>query len=318
MNLAQRVRELFAAVAGALVVAAASTAMAAEACQPERPLAAGLSEHHVDSGDRTRRYLLYVPRTYTGETTVPVVLDLHASGITPEVELQVTGMDRAAEEKGFIIVLPEAVRTLPQGGTTWNVPFEDGRADDVAFIGQVLDTVSEVACIDTKRVFATGFSGGGRFASELACRIPRRFAAISAVGGLRHPEGREGECRSDGHAVSIIAFHSLDDPVNPYDGESANSPTYWTYGVEEAVTRWAEWMDCPAPAGEQLSKSVRRQTYLGCRGGASLEFYRLSGSGHTWPGSRFQFPGSLGATDAAIDATVLSVQFFERFHLPGD
>lgn len=289
-----------------------------EACRLARPHAAGLSEHRIESDGRIRRFLLYVPRSYTGATAVPLVFDLQASGISPEVELQITGMEQAAEARGFIVVAPEAITDFPRGGTTWNIPHKQSGVDDVAFIGEVLEAVNEAVCVDKTSVYAVGFSGGARFASELACRMPDRFAAISAVGGLRHPVGSEGQCQSDTHAVSIIAFHSVDDPVNPYDPDTAKSPPYWTYSVEEAVNRWADGMACSAHGQERLSDAVRKLTYSQCRDGAMVALYRLSGSGHTWPGSSFRFPDGLGATDAATDATTLSLHFFEQFRLARD
>jgi polyhydroxybutyrate depolymerase len=286
---------------------------ASEHCQPSRPHAAGLTEHRVEVDGLTRTFMLHVPRSYTGETAVPLVFDLQASGISPAVELQVTGMDRAAEETGFVVVLPQAAKAFPGGGTTWNVPFEDGDADDVGFVEKVIEAVGERLCIDTARVYAAGFSGGARFASELACKLPNKFAAISAVAGLRHPQGHEGACRTGAPAVPIIAFHSTDDPVNSFEHEPERSPPYWTYGVEEAVSRWSGLMKCQPPAEEQLSETVRRLTWGDCRDGARIEFYRLSVSGHTWPGSSFAFPEELGTTDRTLDATSLTVRFFDRF-----
>jgi polyhydroxybutyrate depolymerase len=284
-----------------------------EGCQPSRPHAVGLTEHRVEVDGLTRSFLLHVPRSYTGETAVPLVFDLQASGISPAVELQVTGMDRAAEEAGFVVVLPQAAMPFAGGGATWNIPFRDGEVDDVDFVEQILETIGARLCIDSTRVYAAGFSGGARFASELACKLPNKFAAIGAVAGLRHPHGHEGACRAGAPVVPIIAFHSTDDPVNPFVHEPGRTPPYWTYGVEEAVSRWSGLMKCKKPAEEQLSETVRRLSHRECRDGARIEFYRLSDSGHTWPGSSFAFPDGLGTTDRTLDATSLIVQFFEHF-----
>jgi polyhydroxybutyrate depolymerase len=321
MSHAPRRKMLKAAGAFALLVGLAvsgpdgrvSASPASEHCQPSRPHVAGLTEHRVEVDGQTRTFMLHVPRSYTGATAVPLVFDLQASGISPAVELQVTGMDRAAEENGFVVVLPQAAMAFAGGGATWNVPFKDGEVDDVGFVEQVLETVGERLCTDRTRVYAAGFSGGARFASELACRLPNKFAAMGAVAGLRHPHGHEGACRAGAPAVPIIAFHSTDDPVNTYEYEPGRSPPYWSYGMEEAVSRWSGFMNCQPPAEDKLSEAIRRLTWSDCRDGARIEFYRLSDSGHTWPGSSFAFPVELGTTDRTIDATSLIVQFFERF-----
>jgi polyhydroxybutyrate depolymerase len=306
-------------IAALVIAAAAFDAHAGEAqCDPARPFEAGRSEHALDSGGLTRRFALYVPRSYSGAAAMPLVLDLHASGITPEVELQITGMEEAAEAEGFIVAAPEAVTPFPRGGHTWNIPRNPGGVDDVTFVAELLRHVSGRLCIDPARVYATGYSGGARLASEPACALSERFAAVSAVGGLRHPRGAEGACRTNGRAVPILAIHSLDDPVNPYDG-AAGSPPYWTYGVEEALRLWADRNGCEAdPAEERLSSDVTRLAWSSCRDGSAVEFYRLAGSGHTWPGSAFAFPDYLGAAEDEIDATQLSIRFFEKFRLEHD
>jgi poly(3-hydroxybutyrate) depolymerase len=43
----------------------------------------------------------------------------------------------------------------------WNVPVQDSRADDVAYIKDVIDHVESQVCIDASRIYATGFSGHG-------------------------------------------------------------------------------------------------------------------------------------------------------------
>jgi polyhydroxybutyrate depolymerase len=137
-------------------------AAAAGSCQPVRAYVAGLSEHRVQSGGRKRSFSLYVPRSYSGDRAVPIVFDLHALGVAPAIELKVTGMDKAAEEKGFVVALPAAVTPFPRGGTTWNIPYGGTGVDDVAFIKDVLETAKGLLCIDATRVYATGFSGGAR------------------------------------------------------------------------------------------------------------------------------------------------------------
>lgn len=45
--------------------------------------------------------------------------------------------------------------------------------------------MDRLACVDDDRVFATGYSGGGRMSSALACELSDTIAAIAPVAGLR-------------------------------------------------------------------------------------------------------------------------------------
>ncbi|PWE18489.1 hypothetical protein DDZ18_02470 [Marinicauda salina] len=283
------------------------------ACASGAELQTGLSAHRLETGGRERAYRLYVPHDHAGDAPIPLVVDLQASGVSPEIEFAISGLEDAAERNGFAVLLPEAVTPFPSGGHTWNVPASPDGPDDVAFIAAAIDDAAGRACVDETRVYAVGFSGGGRMASELACRTPERFAAIGAVGGLRHPGGARA-CRRADPAVSIIAFHSVDDPINPYRYEAGAAPPYWTHGVDEALSRWAATNGCAArPVVERASARAERIVYDDCRGGGRVVLHRLSGSGHVWPGSGFAFPERLGAPEPEIAATPMIVDFLSRY-----
>jgi polyhydroxybutyrate depolymerase len=312
------IRILIAGVAVACAAGLSPEAVASEAlaCPSAQPVASGLASASIESGGTLRRFSLYVPRSYRGRRAVPLVFDLQASGISPAVELQVTGMDEAAEAHGFIVALPAAATEWSRGGYTWNIPPSSDEPDDVAFVGDLLDALEAELCIDPRRIYAVGYSGGARLASQLACALPERIAAVAAVAGLRYPQLGEDGCNDGGRAVPVLAFHSLDDPVNPYRVSASAHPPYWAYGIDAALTRWAAHNGCaPAPKREHVARDIERLRYDGCRRGAAVELYRLSGTGHTWPGSDFAFPDFVGATETRIDATAIMVSFLTHYRL---
>lgn len=200
---------------------------------------------------------------------------------------------------------------------TWNVPPRAEAPDDVAFVARVLEDVALRICADTARVWVTGFSGGARMTSQRACTLPGRVAAASAVAGIRHPQGDEGDCPAQGR-VPLRAIHGAADPLNGWNATHA-SPPWWTYGVEEAMGRWAQHHGCAdTPRRERLAPGATRMRWLGCRGGSAVELVRVDEGGHTWPGTGFVFPPALqlGPTSQAVDATALTLRFFARFGLP--
>ena len=107
-----------------------------------------------------------------------------------------------------------------------------GAPDDVSFIERLVVLLEQKYCIDPKRVYATGFSGGARMASQLGCDASGVFAAIAPVSGLRLPEPLSLHPAGAGRG----SFHGTADPVDPYLGHGQK---YWTYSVPEAASRWA-------------------------------------------------------------------------------
>ncbi len=132
-------------------------------------------------------------------------------------------------------------------------------------------------CIDSDRVYATGFSGGSRMASQLACDASGTFAAVAPVSGLRRPT----PCPTT-RPVPILAFHGTADPVDPYNG---HGQAYWTYSVPQAAQDWAAQDGCsPTPPTSSPDPGSPSPATRGVRGGATVELYSITGEGHEWPG----------------------------------
>jgi len=223
---------------------------------------------------------------------MPLVLDLHGSGGSAEGQARTSGLEALAAREGFAVATLEA-----DTGRRWNVPVTGERSDDVAYALDVINSVGSLACIDRARVYATGFSGGGRMTSLLGCRLNDRLAAIAPVAGLRWP----GPC--EGRPVPVLTFHGLADPQNPYDGGVEGRGTEWMESVPEALESWAEHNGCdPEVILEDPEGPLSTMRYEACEGGAEVRLVRIDGLGHTWPREE-------------LDATAVMWEFFERHRI---
>ena len=115
------------------------------------------------SASVSRSYLLHVPPAYDGSKPVPLLVDFHAMparGCRSDSELALSGADRSGRRRHG---LPDrALRPLGRG--LERRPCCVANVDDVAFTRALVAQVSTMACIDPKRVYATGFSMGGGMA----------------------------------------------------------------------------------------------------------------------------------------------------------
>ncbi len=248
------------------------------------------------------------------------MLNLHGSGTTAADQEAFSGMDATADRDGFIVAYPQGL-IRDGAGYDWNVPGEplvggrsvpSGAADDVTFLTDLVGVLEHRYCIEPTRVYATGFSGGARTVSQLACDAPDVFAAVAPVSGLRYPM----PCPAT-RAVPVIAFHGTDDPVDPYGG---NGEAYWTYPVPKAALDWAQHNQCSStPTTAQADPGVTLTSYAGCADGGSVELYSITGEGHEWPDGptlRRALTRRLGPQSSAIDANATIWQFFEAHPLP--
>ncbi len=301
----------------------------------------------LDVGHSTA--LAYVPDSVAGKPA-PVVINLHPTG--GKGDRQLKQARKVADENGFVMLVPTGAIGPVFSGWTWNVPgvptfggdqypAEDDR-DDVKFISDAIDKLAAEVCIDESRIYAMGFSGGGRMASQLACDLSDRIASVVAIGGIRFP--REGdtelglpqsrECRPS-RAVPVQAIHGHWDAVNPWYDEAlgetpfkrpgnsdeiivANAPkqgTSWSYSGEEALERWVSFNGCAqTPKITALADGIEQRDYPGCRDDADVSLVFFKGVGHAVPGHETAW--GPGQAESTIDGYQLAWDLLKDDVLP--
>ena len=274
---------------GALPAHAQSARDASSSC--DRPHGPGVSPQRLVSGQRQRAYRLSVPPGYDGHQRLPLVLDLHGSGGTAADQARTSGLEALSAGDPFLVA------TLEAESGRWNVPVQEGRADDVAYVSDVIDHVAAQLCTDETRVYATGFSGGARMSSLLGCALGSRIAAIAPVSGLRFP----APCA--GRPMPVLTFHGLADPQNPYDGHAVGRGAEWQESVPDALKGWAIRGGCQESVIlDDPPGPLSTMRYDGCADGAEVRLIRIDGLGHRW-------------TRDEIDTTAVMWQFFKSHRL---
>jgi predicted peptidase len=136
----------------------------------------------VKVGDAERKYSVFLPNTYDGKRSYPVVLFLHGSG-----ERGNDGIMSAQVGLGAAIYNhPEdypLIAVFPQAEKTWSADSDDARAALAA-----LDDVLETYKADRNRIILTGLSMGGSGSWSIAAAHPERFAAVVPVCGRGQEE----------------------------------------------------------------------------------------------------------------------------------
>lgn len=272
MRLLQIVRQVSVTAVSVALSATAAYGQGAVTGSPscDLPHASGVTSQQLVSGQRQRTYRLFVPPGYDGHLRLPVVLDLHGSGGNSASQARTSGFETVAASERFLVA------TLDAEGGRWNVPVQDGRANDVAYVSDVIAHVAARVCADETRVYATGFSGGGRMTSLLACQLGSRLAAVAPVSGLRFP----GPCT--GRPVPVLTFHGLANPQNPYDGHAAGRGGEWLESVPDALAGWARVNSCKGDAVlDDPPGPLSTMRYDGCGSGTEVRMIRIDGLGHT-------------------------------------
>lgn len=173
------------------------------------PIAYGAQLYTMEVDGFTRRWYEYVPESVRdSEGPVPLVVCMHGRGGSAESFIDLSSMNRVAEERGFIVAFPEAsVYQQRPGGLRnvllWNGTYQGKPIDDLPFILGLIDDIKGRYAIDASRVYACGQSSGGMMTSDLAVRAPKVFAAVAPWSAIKNPD-------YDGPPPEDI------DPVVPY------------------------------------------------------------------------------------------------------
>ena len=296
-------------------------------------LAPGNHTLSISFGDRTRHYIVHVPRQSGSGRPLPLVLSFHGGGGNAQSEQDYTRMDSLADREGFLTVYPDGTGMLPRRLHTWNAGSccgyaHDHQVDDVGFVRALLDDLAKRTAIDQRRTYATGLSNGGMMSYRLAAELSDRIAAIASVAG-----GMVVDSIRSSRPVPVLHIHSVDDPRALYHGGLGPPFPYTNIRVlqpnmDSVIARWVRFDGCPAkPAvGETIhgrvgsrsaSHSATEYRYAPCAGGTEYVFWKLTGAGHTWPGAADQpWQDYVGPATDVIDANTVIWQFFQRFSLP--
>lgn len=238
---------------------------------PTGPLTPGTSTRQLMHDGLQRSFIVHVPSSYDNTKPLPLVLSFHGLGSTPSTQESMTKLDAKADAEGFVVVYPEGSHQY-----SWNAGACCGDAqtndvDDVGFARAIVTDMEGVACIDPKRVYATGFSNGGRMSYRLGCQAADVFAAIAPNAGIKSFPDLE-------HSPGCVPVRPIPllDIVGTADERIQAQPGQ--------IAEWVGLNGCTDAAPHETYRQGPHfcATYSQCRAGASVTFCQVSGVPHTW------------------------------------
>jgi len=258
-----------------------------------------------------RHYRVYVPKSYTAEEPVPLLIVFHmltGSGRTVE---WLTHFNSIAEREGFIVVYPDGYKASWAEGSGLYAADQE-RVDDVLFTSALIDKLTNEYAIDTNRVFATGFSSGGFMVQRLGCELSDKVTAIATVGATLY-KNILPTCSSQA-ALPVLMIHGMADQGVRWDG----SLEYASVG--ETVQFWVNKNGCNnEPEKRQLpdirddDTVIEEDRYADCTANNQVILFTIVGGGHTWPGGNqaVQLWGLNGKISHDMDASQMIWSFFK-------
>jgi polyhydroxybutyrate depolymerase len=292
--------------------------------------AAKLETIVINSSGLDRRTLVHFPVNIGGDAKLPLVLMFHGNGGTPENTVFETGWVDKADEKGFVIAFPEATRpdmTRPAKFGSNNPAWNDGSGrfhageqniDDIAFVAMLLDHLEAKYPIDSKRIFATGFSNGASMTFRVGSELSNRISAIAPVSGALWLDEPKLEV-----PLSLLYITGTRDPLNPIEGgelkmavgaKFKNAPDKKKPPVRDSVLKWAKLLECEASSSilNDSNPGLTTEQFPKGRRGCEIAYIQIHDHGHVWPGGKNLLPEFIvGKATNHLKAVDVIWDFFE-------
>jgi poly(hydroxyalkanoate) depolymerase family esterase len=246
----------------------------------------------------SRDYKVYVP-SHKDRRKLPLLIMLHGCTQNPDDFAMGTGMNRLAEEHGFIVAYPGQPTSANQTAC-WNwfhVTNQMHDSGEPSIIAGITRTVMVEFDIDSERVYVAGLSAGGAMAAIMGATYPELYAATGIHSGLAYGSAsdlasayaamrgtaslaasaqRKSHIKGANSHVRTIVFHGASDQtVHPSNGEMI---------LAEARVGLAGTALETQHDGFTGGRAYTRTVIADARGLHHAEYWAIEGLGHAWSG----------------------------------
>ena len=249
-----------------------------------------------------RRFYLYVPNNYSANVPIPILFNFHGGGGDPISYMNYTSdMRGLAEANNFILIYPEAIADPSTGSISWIDKATNGAPrDETLFIETIINSVSSNYSVDLDRIYACGYSEGGIFSYELACRLNNYIAGIASVSGSMLTESERSNLGfsncSPQHPTAIMLIPGTNDSnahslyhgcclgwgLDSYYLSVDQITDYWTnYNTTDNNPSVSDVSNTNTSDGS----TVQRKIWSNGQGGVEVQELKIIGGEHEWPGT---------------------------------
>jgi poly(3-hydroxybutyrate) depolymerase len=213
--------------------------------------------HSIQSGGKTRSFVLRIPDNYDNSRQYRLVFGFHWLG----------GNANSVVSESYYGLLPlsnnSTIFVAPEG---LNNGWANSGGEDVVFTDDMIRTIENDLCVDTSQRFSLGFSYGGGMSYALACARATVFRAVAIYSG-----GVISGCNGGTQPIAYLQAHGLSDNVLSISGGRS---------MRDRFVRNNGCTAANPPEPAQGSGTHTEFHYSGCSAGYPVAWYAFDG-GHT-------------------------------------
>jgi polyhydroxybutyrate depolymerase len=173
-------------------------------------------------------------------------------------------------------------------------------------------------CVDTHRIYTSGFSNGGMISQLLACKMADVFAAAAPMGSTMTIPA--DQCQPS-RPIPILMINGTSDPLVGYTSTSFAGGI----PVPQAFAKWAALDMCTGmPSNTLTMGKASCSTYAQCAAGTQVTLCSVTGMGHCVPGMKAESATNcltksgipLGMPNNDINGIQMTADFLAKYTLP--
>ena len=280
----------------------------------------GAATRTINVDNKKRTYTTYIPsKSIIGTADINVLFVFHGTNQSGTYIRDITGFNPVADSRGFVVVYPEALKR--NGSMQWDPTNGSGTAPvkDIDFIRSVIKQLEVILQGRVGKIYAAGFSNGSVMTQTVGCSINEVKGIAPVAAGM-------------GDTMLARCTLTRKIPYIGFDGTILNNKVYEKSELvkyEASVSHFALQNECstattttkiPDNGKDGTATVVTLNTYrqiwdkpAACV--PAMNYYRIEGGGHLWPGSTAYTSADLKQQDGKltkdINATILIADFFK-------
>lgn len=238
----------------------------------------GVHTVQIQSSGKTRTFEIFVPTGLVANQERPAIFMWHGYGSSPQKVMDFTQINTFSQTERWIAIYPVGTGLIKGFNGAGCCP--GANDNDVQFAKDIIAYLQSNMCLDSSRVYSTGFSNGGFMTNRLACEAADLFRGFAIHSGLL---GKDFTCNPS-KGVPILMIHGDADSTVPIYGNGQ-----WK-AFAEVAEHWVEKNTCGDESNARPSYTTDTTTcirYDSCgRNGVPFEYCSVVGLAHFWSGER--------------------------------
>ncbi|KAI4141162.1 MAG: hypothetical protein LQ340_007710 [Diploschistes diacapsis] len=274
------------------------------------------------SNNGVREYILDLPQSWKVEQPSPLIIAFHGKNQENLEFRKQTQLSEHHFNNEAIVAYPQAIDKQWTGDPA-SPPLS--QIDDIKFAGHLIEHVTQIFCVDMRRIYAVGFSNGGGLTQLLACdpTVSSKLAAVAIASGAFYldeslKEPLFGHCTPAHTPLPAMEFHGTKDPVIHYHGKG--TPDGQTFDIANWGPTWAERNGCQAGQESEntmlFGNLVERMAWKCGSSKDTVLHYCIQDFGHGWPSAQKQGDDDQRYGPSPFNATPIIMEFFGKHTLP--